>query len=188
MCRGKIFLGFGTEFQREVPLFWWYLNSIKTQHKDKLKERFMPQTISVCSAAVSIQYRLVTDRHRAIAYTALAQHHVGKNSFTARVCDSHRQNPASLWTSHYTPLWNVWHFLPSSQCPEFLCQPVDHVTVYSMDVSCLLVILLAACLAESITQQSGVFSSICLFILFFRMLTKLWLVLQCFVPSVLWRC
>jgi len=52
----------GTKFQKKVPLFWSYPNFLITRVNDEWKEAPMTKTSSIRSA-VSIERRLVTDRH-----------------------------------------------------------------------------------------------------------------------------
>ena len=52
---------FGTELQREVPLFLYIPEFPYNTVCDRSKEAHMPQTSSICPS-ISIEHRLVTDR------------------------------------------------------------------------------------------------------------------------------
>jgi len=57
--------------------------------QDRLQEAPILKTSSIHSA-ISIELRFVTDRHRAIVSTLLAQHHAAKKTKTEIYCLIHR--------------------------------------------------------------------------------------------------
>lgn len=68
----------GTRFQMEVPLFLELPKFLFNTLQSKPRIAYVPKTRLIHSA-VSIEYWLVTDRHWATAYTALAESYAGKN-------------------------------------------------------------------------------------------------------------
>ena len=87
-CRGKIFLEFGTKFQKEVPLFLEIPAFPFNTVQDRWQEASTRKPSSICPV-VSIQYQTVTDRqtdihndsiYRAIQHRAEMMGHILQHS------------------------------------------------------------------------------------------------------------